>query len=352
MRLRDKTIEEMLDIEDELRDSNNEEEASYDSFIALYEELIRKIRQDQSGEYDTSLEQIKRRLISYLVRYGTYMKTQFRKDDRAAESSLKKALKYDPELPNAHYRLGFLSYKHKNFLLATIHFNNATSYQNTCKEQEYQLNQQQLYNAYVYLTNSTLYLAESAQESLKGLETEEISEGIPSSYHMSSLYETIRRNEGYLAEMAFTVITTEGKRMCTREECEKIIEENELPDRLILYFSDRHHSIFFNGVEKPLSINQAEMLRYFLLKTNPQSPATKLHFARLLETRSKDGNIPDNSYVQAARRLNLKIVQSGVTRQVIENHQDRYHGGTAYFYNQNLPFAIIFRSDSHFILDI
>jgi Tfp pilus assembly protein PilF len=97
-------------------------------------------------------------LISYLVRYGTYLKTQYQKDDYAAEHSLKKAIQYDRENPIAHYRLGFLSYKKESYSSALVHFQNATHHQKTYSNNEYRLTNQQVYNAHLYLSNSALYI--------------------------------------------------------------------------------------------------------------------------------------------------------------------------------------------------
>ncbi|WP_062109970.1 tetratricopeptide repeat protein [Bacillus niameyensis] len=348
MKLKDKTIEELLDLEAEFREQSNEEDVALYLLTSIYEELYKKILRDLESEYDSSLGEIKNRLIAYLVQYGTYMKTQYQKDDRAAESSLKKAIQYNRELPIAYYRLGFLSYKKHNFALAADYFQKATKSNSTCRQLEYKLNQQQLYNTYVYLMNSFLYMAENAQATLKDLETQEYEEQIPD-YNKSSLYETIQKNERYLNTNAFTVLSADGNRMCTKEECERIIEENALPATFILYFSDRHHSLFFNGRESLLNIKQAEMLRYFFLRTNKATPATKNDFARILESRAIE--IPDNSFVQTVRRLNQKVRQSDITANIIENYEGRYHGQVAYFYNQIFPYAIIFRSDSSFILD-
>ena len=100
MSLRRKNIEELLDIEEELL-SKMDEESSLHTIINVYEELYRKISADKEGEYASSLPAIKKKLISYYVRYGTYLKTQYQKDDYAAERSLNKALRFDQENPIA-----------------------------------------------------------------------------------------------------------------------------------------------------------------------------------------------------------------------------------------------------------
>ncbi|MEH6948836.1 hypothetical protein V7068_17555 [Bacillus sp. JJ634] len=275
MSLRRKTIEELLDLEEELRQAIEEEkDGALHDITMMYEELYRKIRREQESEYASSLENIKQKLVSYLICYGTYMKMQYQKDDRVAKSSLQKALQYERELPIAHYRLGFLSYKQENYLSAQIHFHNATSQQKTCSNQKYKLNDQQMYNAHLYLSNSAFYMVQKAQDTLQKLRNEENAERAPH-LEMSPLYEMITQNEGYLAANAFTIVTPDGEKKCSKAECENM---TELKDTLILYFSEREHILIYNGQEKALTLNQAEMLRYFLLNTTEQSPAMKQAF--------------------------------------------------------------------------
>ena len=142
-----------------------------------------------------------------------------------------------------HYRLGFLSYKQHKYTAAMIHFQNATRYQKTYSNEEYWLNNQQLYNAHLYLGNSALYIAQEAQESLQTLETKENQEHAPK-LQMSPLYEIIQRNEGYIEENAFIMITPEGISRCSKQKCEEIIYK-DLSDSLILYFTDRQHLLIY-----------------------------------------------------------------------------------------------------------
>lgn len=62
-----------MDLEEEIRISLDEEDGSYNKIIRIYEELLRKIRADRTGEYVPSLAIIKKKLISCLVHYGTYL---------------------------------------------------------------------------------------------------------------------------------------------------------------------------------------------------------------------------------------------------------------------------------------
>ena len=117
MLLKNKSIEELLDIEEELRVSKTvEEDGSLYPFIQLYVELHRKINRDRDSEYATSLVQIKKMLISYLIRYGTYIKTQYQKDDQAAKTYLSKAIHYQREIPSRSLSTRFSSLQTKSIL--------------------------------------------------------------------------------------------------------------------------------------------------------------------------------------------------------------------------------------------
>ncbi|MEK4232856.1 hypothetical protein NSR01_08255 [Anoxybacillus sp. FSL W8-0703] len=62
-------------------------------------------------------EYVKKQLVKYLIRYGTYLKTQLKKDERMAKTAFQKALRYDSGNPVVHYRLGFLAYKEEGRFL-------------------------------------------------------------------------------------------------------------------------------------------------------------------------------------------------------------------------------------------
>lgn len=347
MSLRTKSIEELLDLEEELRSSLDEEDGSYYKIIQVYEELLRKIRADRSGKYELSLPMIKKRLILCLVHYGTYLKTQNQKNDRAAEDSLKKAIHYDRENPIVHYRLGFLSYKQHSYASAIEYFQKATKFQEFYSHPEYKLSKQQMYNTQLYLSNSALYIAQESQKILEDLEDEENLKNAPQ-LPISALFERIQSNEKYLVENAFTIVTPDGKSRCSKQKCEAIAEKGS-PDTLILYFSDRDESIIFNGREIHISKDQSEILRYFLLETTEQAPALKNDFSKIIQSDSKSGEILTNTYTQIVRRLRGKIEQVGVPISIIDNKE--YQGQTAYYYNQKIPFQIMHRTDATFILD-
>src|SRR5688572_23876156 len=118
MSLRQKTLEELEDLEQELFDQEAEHGSpNYSMKIHLYEEMYRRLEQlvrQKKDEYS-----------------GTF----------------------------APYRLGFLSYKHQKYSKAIQYFQTALENQKYSQHKQYQLNSQQEVNAHLYLTNSALHIA-------------------------------------------------------------------------------------------------------------------------------------------------------------------------------------------------
>jgi tetratricopeptide (TPR) repeat protein len=340
------TIEELLDLEEELHsDEKVEKDGTLSQLISVYEALFKKISGDPTSEYAPSLENIKKRLISYLVQYGTYLKTVYQKDDFAAEHCLKKALRYERELPIAHYRLGFLYYKRKNYTTALLHFQNALQVQKRGKYSEYQMNDQQLYNCHLYLANCGLFIAKNSKESLERLKPAVDLEAVPK-YEISPLFQMITDIETYLKNHAFRIITNEGSSYGSREDCE---DRLGLEQTIILDFTSRENILIFNGGETKLTKNYAELLRYFLIKSNEDTPVTKHEVYDLFGKADDHGEIKTNTFTKNVERLRVKLTLVGINMPVIETKN--WRGETAYFYNHRFPFLIMHPIDESFILN-
>ncbi|GAE94686.1 ABC transporter related [Gracilibacillus boraciitolerans JCM 21714] len=350
MSLRTKTIDELFDLEIDLHQLTDEEnDSSLNQIISLYEELHKKITRDRGKEYESSLPEIRKKLLRYLIRYGTYLKTQFQKDDYTAEASLRKALRYDNRNPIAHYRLGFLNYKKRRYSNSINHFQQAVKHDVDCPSPEYRLTNQQLYNTQLYLANSSLYIAEEAQQALQRLENKANPDNVPQ-LERSSLYEKINQNEDLLATNAFAIFTPDGESRCSKEKCDDIAFGEAFPDRIILYFTDRNHLLIYNGKDIQLSVNQAEIMRYLFLKTGEHCPATKNAFSEIFTSSVKNGNIPNNTFTQSVRRLKRKMEQNDVPASVIINSRS-LNSEPAYYYTDAMPYIIMHRTDTTFILD-
>lgn len=339
-RFRHMSIEELLDKDEELMINDEEKIGSWGEVIRVKEAIYRIIHADKNHEYRPSLDKIKQDLVSHLVNYGSYLKTEYKKDDNTAEESLKKVLRYDQENQLAHYRLGFIYYKNKKYFAATTHFQTALHLQSSKDDFQHMLNPQQVYYATLYLSNSALHIAKESQESLNGMENN-INQMEVSNLELSPLFKILSQREAYLLSHAFKVASQTGEKHCSREECERIIESN-VPDQLILHFSSAGHFVFYNDMEVNLSINQAEMLEIFMQESSEENPVTKDKLFDIFSVR-EDREVPTNTYIQAVRRLKDRLSKCGVPKTVIKNK--RYGEETGYYFDQSFSYQVIRRVD-------
>jgi tetratricopeptide (TPR) repeat protein len=335
MRLRDKTLEELEDLEEEL--TNQEVEQGTPNFlmrIDLYKEMYRCLDQLVRKKNDvnkSSLEYVKRKLIFHLIEYGSYLKMVDQKDDHLAIRCLKAALKYDRSNPIAAYRLGFLSYKYKNYSEALSYFEDSLDNHQIQTNHPYSLNSQQLVNAHLYLTNSALHIANKSYEKMKQLPSSESAEFPINEF--SPLIKTILDNEQYLQRNAFYKVNKKGRTTCSKTECE---EMSDTPPRgtIVLFFSDRTIRVVFDGHEAELSADQGNLLRHLLLKSSEDQPATRHAFSNV--------EIRSNTYTQNVTRLRNKLIHQGIPP-IIET--TRYRNEAAYYYNHAYPLYVMYRVD-------
>jgi tetratricopeptide (TPR) repeat protein len=238
MSLRDKTLEELEDLEAELSDEETESGyANYYMKIEIYKEMYRKLNRlvrQRNKEYIHSLEYVRKKLVFHLIHYGTYLKTEYQKDDHLAARCLEDALNYDRTNPIAPYRLGFLSYKTMDYAKAIQFFQKALDHQRYYPDQAYKLNGQQQVNAHLYLINSALRIANQTYEKMNQLTD---LQNVPKQ-EFSPLIENILVNEQYLQRHAFYLVDETGKTTCSKEECDNLVERPP-SETLLLYFNDR-----------------------------------------------------------------------------------------------------------------
>ncbi|WP_175991548.1 response regulator transcription factor [Bacillus sp. Marseille-Q1617] len=341
-----KTIEELLDLEEELKDKiQTEENASYYELIQVYETMYKKIARDTDSEYQPSLNNIKDKLIFHLIKHGTYLKTVYQKDDRTAESCMKRAIFYEKNLPIAYYRLGFLHYKKRSYTVALLHFQDALRYEEREGDGMYKMNEQQLYNCRLYLANCGLFIAQKAYEELKVLNLKAEMQKVLN-YVVSPYYELIRDNEQYLGQHEYCMVSKNNTKYCGREECE---EAQDIKGKLILDFTDRRISLIYNGRMTTLSGNHAEILRLLLIKSEENKPLTKNVFYDIFSVSNASGEISSNTYIQNITRIRRKLREIGIPKGMIVNKVGSPE--TGYYCEQSIPYIIIHRTDETFILN-
>ena len=261
------------------------------------------------------------------------------KDDASAIGSLKKAIALDKHNPIAHYRLGFLSYKERDYVSAVQYFQKAIDSQPYYENREYVLNEQQLFHAHMYLTNSALYVANQSYQDMEKLEWSDVDQ-LPD-YEISPIYAILSQNENYLSSHAFYQVTKDQVRHCSIETCNEIAE-NPPKHTLVLYFGDREISCIFNGKEVVLSKDRADLLRHMLLMCSKDSPGTRVTFRNYFDSFGKDGEVNSASFRQRISRLRANLDKIGLKDHII---QTRYLDETAYYFDENIPFMVLYRVD-------
>ncbi|WP_461201960.1 tetratricopeptide repeat protein [Anoxybacillus sp. TBDG-1] len=347
-RLQSINLDELYEREEQLLDELNSDMAKdwiYYEIVELYKKIYRHLlRCSPEEKEEHGVEYVKKRLVTYLIRYGTYLKTQLMKDDYTAKKAFQDALWYDKTNPIAHYRLGFLAYKERQYGEALRYFEKALEYQGRYSNREFCLNEQQLYYAHLYLANSALFIAEKTYQSFDRFPSYINDQRVPA--QLSSLHTLLQQSENILAMRAFTKQTRNGKEYCSKEQCEQLMMNNPL-NTVIVYFSDQKNVVAYHGREKPFPCDPTEMLCYFLLKTNEKRPATKHDVAMFFQTR-RNGEILTNTFVQKVRRLRERLSCIGVPEMI---ESTRFKGETAYYYNGSVDYIIMYRSDYTFMFE-
>lgn len=244
-----------------------------------------------------------------------------------AKKYLLKALKLEPGLAIAHYRLGFLAYEAKHYSEALRHFEQAIVGE---------LTEQQMLYAHMYLTNSALHIAEQMKRSLEQLQIE----AKPIAYEMSPYYELIAHNEAFLQAQAFCQLTKEGTVFCSKDRCEQLVIVPPA-DTLLLYFGDRETICSYNGREVVLENDSARLLLHLLMETDAEQPATRLTTSDYFLVVGLNQQVSPATFRQRISRLRRQLRSIGVEQAIVTaRHQEE----TAYY--ASIPFMVLCRSDS------
>lgn len=349
MSLRDLTLEELEDLEQELHEKGEKSGYGYyaklvNVYEEMYKRLIPLVKKDR-GMHEYSLKYTKKLLVSHLIKYGTYLKMNNSKNDRVAFSSLTKALSYQKNIPIAYYRLGFLSYKQGDYSQAVRYFQEALNYHKLGDDPSFSLNQQQQFHAHMYLANSALYVASSTYEAMENFSYSSAKQ-LPN-LALSPLYETLRDNEQFLKNHAFYKISKGHIETCSKDTCEEVAENGE-KNTLVVYFNDRENILFFNGEETIITPGQANMIRHFLLSSNEKNPCTRMKMKDFFGRTGTDGEVKKNTFIKSIERLRTRMKTLNMP-DIIDVKQ--YQGETAYYFNETVQYIVLFRVDDVFAND-
>lgn len=345
LKIKDLTVDELELLEQDLHENGEKSDYGYyQQLVLVYETMYKKLKslaRNNGPQYDHSLQRSKNVFISHLIKFGPYIKMNHFKDDGDAVESLIKAIGLEQKLPIAYYRLGFLAYKHGKFGSAVRYFQQALNKQ-LMNDLRYALNQQQELHAHMYLANSALYVASQTYETMEKLPYLP-EEQLPNP-ELSPLFETLASNEKYLQNHAFYKITKNNTGTCSKEACEDLYENSE-PNELVLYFNDRENILLFNGEEVIITPTQANLIRHFLLSSSKENPCTRINMRDFFGRTGIDGEVKKNTFIKSIERLRVTLRSIDIP-EIIDVTQ--YRGETAYYFNESVPFTVLFRVDDAF----
>lgn len=336
------SVEELLDQLETLVELRQEgEDYLLQSIISVEIALLRAIKADPESDFAPSISKIESDVTEHLVKYGTYLKTEFQKDDAAAEKTLKQALRYDQTIPQAHYRLGFLAYKKEEYNNALFHFQHAVENQRLNPLHKMSLSNQQSYHALLYLSNSALYMAAEAQQQSREMSIQhDVEEKKIEQLTLSPLYALIDANASYLAQHAFQITDSRGQRGVSWEEYEEMMDKAD-SDELMLDMTGREIWARYGREAVKLTIYNAELLRTLMLNSSEASPLAKTGLSDLFSVKS--GEIKIERYVKSISRLRQKLLLLNLPEDVIGMVAKPLNGqDTSYFYRATaIPFMLI-----------
>ncbi|SIT00881.1 tetratricopeptide repeat protein [Salimicrobium salexigens] len=318
------------DLPEEIREAKGNLEAEkggYSRLIALYRELRQQLRRENDRDLAADIE---KKLIYYLVEYGPYRKTIYRKDEKEAIDALKQALHFEDHLPLAHYRLGLLYLRRGRFTEAGSHFSKAVEVQGRAKR--FPLNERQLYYAHLYLITSELHVLYDVHEKMNVLSVPGKYEPFSSS-DMDRLYEKLQATESYLSNRAFLKITKENEEFLSKGEAEDALSRKELGTGH-LYFGDETIEIGFDGHTEEISRDYGKIL-YYLLQFSREEP---LDAGVMAELAGEEGVVRPTTFRQRVSRLSRKLEELGLTEALTMEH------GICTF-TAAVPFIIVHRAD-------
>ncbi|MCM3401128.1 tetratricopeptide repeat protein [Cytobacillus oceanisediminis] len=345
LKIKDLTLDELGLLEQDLHENGEKSDYGYYmQLVIVYETMYKKLKslaRNNGPQYDHSLQHTKNVFVSNLIKFGPYIKMNHFKDDGDAVESLIKAIGLEQKLPIAYYRLGFLAYKHGKYGSAVRYFQQALNKQ-LLNDPRYALNQQQEFHAHMYLANSALYVASQTYETMEKLPYLP-EEQLPNP-ELPPLFETLASNEKYLHDHAFYKITKYNTENCSKEACEDLYENSE-PNELVLYFNERENILLFNGEEVIITPTQANMIRHFLLSSSKENPCTRITMRDFFGRTGSDGEVKKNTFIKSIERLRVTLRSIDIP-EIIDVSQ--YRGETAYYFNESVPFTVLFRVDEAF----
>jgi tetratricopeptide (TPR) repeat protein len=330
MRFQGISLEELEELEQELLGLGETRlgDLSY-SKIEVYDAMHSRLEELVKGDedYREYYAYIKKKLVSYLLRYGMHTGHMTIFED--TENMLKKVLSYDPHNPIAAYRLGFLAYRSGTYSEAVVYLQQALSSQAFYTDGRFLLNAEQISRAVLYLTNSALHTAIQGEV----LTTDLV--GGPS--NSASLTTQLCYNDGMLNSYAYRITTPFGSVLCSKEES----GEEPMKDVLSLTFNKFGALLSYNGIAEQLTQVQANVLRYLLVKTRKGEAATPWSLKDYFLFTHVITGVPEETFMHVVSDVKQVMAEMEIPASI----QLMDGASLGYYFDGSLPFTVIDRVD-------
>lgn len=332
MRFQGISLEELEELEQELLGLGETRLGSlnyskielYDAMHCQLEELVQ-----WDEDYRAYYTYIKKKLVSYLLRYGMHTPADHLTIYKDTENMLKKVLSYDSQNPIAAYRLGFLAYRSGMFCEAVHYMQQALSSQTFYTDDHYLLNAEQVRRAVLYVTNSALHMAIQGDVPTKDI--------MGCSSSSPSLPTQFCCNEGILKSHAYRITTPFGAALCSKEES----DEGPMKDVISLKFNKFGAVLTYNGFAEQLTRVQATVLRHLLVQTRHGLAATPWSLRDYFLFTHVITGVPEETFVLVVSEVKRAMAELEIPASI----QASEDGGAGYYFDGSSPFVVIDRVD-------
>ncbi|MDN7243914.1 tetratricopeptide repeat protein [Planococcus shenhongbingii] len=335
MRFQGNSLEELEELEQELLGLGETKlgglsYSKIEVYDAMHSQLEELVQDDE--DYRAYYSYIKKKLVSYLLRYGMHTYTDHLTIYEDTEKVLKKVLSYDSQNPIAAYRLGFLAYRSGIHSEAVMYFQQALNSQTFYIDERFLLNAEQISRAVLYLTNSALHTAIQGE--------------VPSCDIISTGYTSLPTqlcyNDGMLNSHAYRIVTPFGAVLCSEEES----GEQQMKDVISLKFNKFGALLTYNGISEQLSPVQANVLRYLLVKTRRGEAATPWSLKDYFLFTHVITGVPEKTFSSVVAEVKRIMAEMEIPASIKVAEDEK----SGYYFDGSSPFVVIDRVDEELSL--
>ena len=264
--------------------------------------------------------------------YAFYIKTESDKNQEAAKHEFKSILTLHQNNSSAHYRLGFIFYKEKNWLRAIRHFDAAICL--NLKSDLFELEDDQLVKANLFISYCALQQAHESMEEANILQQDI---GELTNYHGVKIEDISRQIKQKLSRTEFILNTNGVQEQVSKKECDELVDHRN-PNHLYLYFSD--NTIMLYGLnETRISKTYADYLKYLLENGSAESPIKLNRFPLEFDSETNQDLVSPGTVKTNISRLRHVLRVAGFNDILL--YKDGY-------YISGITYQIAYREDQFF----